>query len=422
MAEYSTLYIAGRPIDEYRNSIGYASPLFTESDKVEAEVAYYVKIGAYEKDEAGDEDETGTDLEPPPGYSYQTTATAMIDRLEVMGYTMDTVKVAFLEGISALREDYEGYEFMSAEVTTRLFDGFSLDLWTQLMKQIIEENLKHAMPNEESTRNLEKESPQLHHMLTRTSIGDHLYGFPSEDPFVVYRAILSVVEVDSPVVLDYSILVGWVEPEAYQCEPPKTIILTEGSTDKWFLEESLKLLYPHLFDYYSFMDFEAFSMPGSTGHLLNLVKAFLGTGISNPIIALFDNDTAGHDALRQLTPLRKPESIKPMALPDLELAKAYPTIGPQGEVVMDVNGYACSIELYLGEPVLRDASGSLYRVQWAGYNEGMKQYQGEALGKKAIQANFRQALKEIASGTRSIDSHDWSGMKLIFSAIFTAFH
>ena len=33
------------------------------------------------------------------------------------------------------------------------------------------------------------------------------------------------------------------------------IILTEGDTDKRILERSLKLLYPHLADYFHFFDF-----------------------------------------------------------------------------------------------------------------------------------------------------------------------
>ncbi|MBA3571371.1 MAG: hypothetical protein H0W34_05240, partial [Pyrinomonadaceae bacterium] len=84
----------------------------------------------------------------------------------------------------------------------------------------------------------------------------------------MYRAMLEVVPPDAPVVLDFSNLVGWVDYEAYTCNPPKTVIMTEGSSDKRILAETLRLLYPHLYPYYSFIDFDLANVPGGTGHLL----------------------------------------------------------------------------------------------------------------------------------------------------------
>ncbi len=42
----------------------------------------------------------------------------------------------------------------------------------------------------------------------------------------------------------------------------KEIVLTEGRTDGWILSESMKLLYPHLHDYFSFMDFDSARVEG----------------------------------------------------------------------------------------------------------------------------------------------------------------
>ena len=41
-------------------------------------------------------------------------------------------------------------------------------------------------------------------------------------------------------------------------------------------------------------------------------------------------------------------------MPDIELANNYPTIGPNGEEYMNINGRACSIELFLGKDVLSE--------------------------------------------------------------------
>ena len=103
----------------------------------------------------------------------------------------------------------------------------------------------------------------------------------------------------------------------------KIIILTEGKMDRRILEDSLRLLYPHLADYFSFMDFETSKAEGGAGALVNTVRSFIGAGIMNRTIALFDNDTAAGEALRSLALIAIPENIKIMRLPDIELARNY---------------------------------------------------------------------------------------------------
>lgn len=64
------------------------------------------------------------------------------------------------------------------------------------------------------------------------------------------------------------------------------MILTEGRSDASLLNDALHLLYPHLADYFSFMDFAEYG--GGAGQLANLVRAFSGAGIVNRVVALFD--------------------------------------------------------------------------------------------------------------------------------------
>ena len=89
---------------------------------------------------------------------------------------------------------------------------------------------------------------------------------------------------------------------------------------------------------------------------------------------------------------------------------------------MDVNGIAGSIELYLGRDVLTVGDGSLREVQWTGYDHGLRQYQGEVLGKSDIHSAFESKLRRGKEVPNSIDSQDWEGVRLILSAIFGAFH
>lgn len=55
------------------------------------------------------------------------------------------------------------------------------------------------------------------------------------------------------------------------------------------------------------------------------------------------------------------------------MLRAYPTLGPQlsDPVIMDVNGKAGALEMYLGRELLT-VDGQLVPVQWMGYNEGKK--------------------------------------------------
>jgi hypothetical protein len=152
--------------------------------------------------------------------------------------------------------------------------------------------------------------------------------------------------------------------------------MTEGKSDKRILEETLRVLYPHLMPYFSFIDFDLANMPGSTGHLLNIVKAFVATGVQHRTIAVFDNDAAGHHALRQLVHVPLPDNIKTIALPTLPLAACYSTVGPQGTLEVDIKGLACSLELYLGRDILELGRGALTPVRWTGLMQGAGRYQG----------------------------------------------
>jgi hypothetical protein len=110
-------------------------------------------------------------------------------------------------------------------------------------------------------------------------------------------------------------------------------------------------------------------------------------------VALFDNDAAGREALATAQKLRLPRNISPLCLPDIELARAYPTIGPQGAHTVDVNGTAASIELYLGRHNLTDPAGGLLPVRWKAYMDKMGTYQGEVSGKADIQQRFEEDIK-----------------------------
>lgn len=201
----------------------------------------------------------------------------------------------------------------------------------------------------------------------------------------------------------------------------KIVVLTEGKTDKFVLEGALRLLYPHLADFYSFTDFEGAKATGGAGAQVNTLKAFIGAGIVNRIIAIFDNDTAAQVATRSIRGIRLPDTVRVILYPDLDLARNYPTLGPQGISSMDVNGLAAGIELYLGIDVLRQGDGSLTPVQWRGYDQSIRQYQGEVLNKDELHQKFAEKLRICQADPTKIADYDWSGVRAILECIRTAF-
>jgi hypothetical protein len=269
------------------------------------------------------------------------------------------------------------------------------------------------------------------HMLNEDNEHEWYYfGLPVSDLRHLLRAILLCADADEHVFLDLTEVEGDYFNEGDEpvqeaitetirvgrvCE--KILVLTEGRTDTRILSKSLAVLYPHLADLYSFLDHEGFHFGGGTGGLAGLVKGLAGVGIGNRVIAVFDNDTAGWIQADEVRKLKLPENFQILTLPNLKFARRYPTLGPNGAVNTNINGCACSIELYLGTSALTGKDGSLIPVQWRGYEAKLQRYQGELLDKKSVEQRFLNSL----DGPASLDDADLTSMRAVLQMIFSAF-
>ena len=202
----------------------------------------------------------------------------------------------------------------------------------------------------------------------------------------------------------------------------RVIVLTEGDTDRRFLERSLGLLRPHLSEFFHFFDFTQRRVGGGVGELANRIRAFAAADVRHRSLALFDNDTAARAALINLEANSLPDNIAVRHYPSLAIASDYPTIGPSGAATMDVNGLAGGIELYLGQDVLRDDEGAFSPVQWTGYNQKISAYQGEILNKKTVLDRFEAKLARCEARPDQIGRYDWQGIEAIIDTMCTAFH
>jgi len=206
---------------------------------------------------------------------------------------------------------------------------------------------------------------------------------------------------------------GWITKKPHErINFEKIILLTEGRTDSFVISNCIKILYPELFPYYQFMDFEGLKVEGGASALVRTVKSFAGARVSHPIIALFDNDTAGISELSKI-PKDLPENIKVMKLPDIHLAKKYPTIGPGGLKIMNINTLACGIELYLGSEILTH-NNDYYPIRWSNFDNYTSQYHGAIEAKEEVHKKFKEKLSKG-------ESWKMPEMELLLSKIFNAF-
>lgn len=403
--------------------------IFRESDK-----KVFERLISERCDIDPDDDELETTIE------YSISVRYLKERLNLMGFSLGQAESDFNENrIAALVEirDYIDSERSSDTLSSlyreqiRVLEQTTFNDWLQAFNRIYLKNLCVKMYGDKSYSD---ESFLVQYILGPNDGDEPFYKFPSSDIRFFLRSFLEFIPDECIVAQDITDLVnaGYYHEDDEVCRisiqeltqdypvNEKIIILAEGSTDINVLEQSLKLLYPHLADYYSFMDFGLSNAQGSAGNLVNTVKAFVGSGISNRILALFDNDSAGFDAIRGFNKTCIPSNIKILTYPNFDLAKSYPTLGPTGLSNLDINGLACSLELYFGQDVLK-SDGNLLPIQWKGYIDGVKKYQGEIMQKAKLYELFREKLRMCALNPNLIKSTDWSGLHLILNSIFKAF-
>jgi hypothetical protein len=372
-------------------------------------------------------------IEIEEAYTYQVKIDQLRDRLNLSGFTLQRAKEDF-ENCRA--EEVERYKDLCSEPggsmwqeKVSLYETTSLDDYINVFKIVQERKLLPEIsldtipPNEQLLREILSE------------YDDKLYNFPHSDIRYLLRVFLESCPSDGNAIYDLTDIIhaGYYSEtdeitnltiQSLTEELPisgKIIVLTEGKTDCKILQQSIVILYPHLTAFFSFMDFENANVPGGTGNLATTVKAFAGTGILNRVVAIFDNDTAADEAIRSLEKVNLPSNIKILKLPDIEMAQSYPTLGPGGLSEMNINGLACSIELYLGRDVLTQ-NGELAPIQWTGYSVPLKKYQGVILDKDKLQKAFQRKADKCQINPEIINSTDWSEMKTIFKKLFEVFN
>ncbi|HUY45026.1 MAG TPA: hypothetical protein VMV92_04790 [Streptosporangiaceae bacterium] len=197
---------------------------------------------------------------------------------------------------------------------------------------------------------------------------------------------------------------------------PPIRVLTEGTTDERIIKAAFEILRPDIADLMTFLNPEAKAERGADA-LAGMVKHFAAARVEHPVVALFDNDSAGRRARSHVPPLL-PTNIRTATLPDIALAQAYPTIDREKrEKIEDINGRACGIEMYLGTDVLTD-NGDLEPVQWSA--EPGPDPQGAMARKSKVRARYYDKVKRARADPSAIPGMDWDGMRAVINTILRA--
>ncbi len=360
--------------------------------------------------------------------TYSTSRAVMLERLDLLGVTSEAAKTSFERWLASEREVAAERLLENGEddtglwkEETELLERFNFDEWRV--------RAKWALLNRYNSDNDAVSDPITSKMVDGLNY-DNWLTWAAADERLILRALLDEMPEVNEVVLDIAQLIhgGYIDPDLFvekgrqrlalaaRAVDP-VVIIGEGASDSRLLEASLRALYPELTEYFTFFDHTELSVDGGVSYLVKFLRAFATARLPNRMIAVFDNDAAGSDGYSEALRSRLPENLKPYKLPDTELARSYPTIGPQGEHLVDVNGKAASLELYLGLHCLTDVNGHLRPVIWSGNQSRTGSYQGVVKDKSAIADAFLNAIRK--GGDPTVLRKQYPELVAIWEGIFT---
>lgn len=297
-------------------------------------------------------------------------------------------------------------------------------------KEWLEELIEYHKRDAGYVDSLKKELSDLNHfrengdenvdLITRIKKMDHTKGDQIIDSIpedIIFYGCVRALEDEDYIILDYSDLNGggYMEISEFNNRNNNPIIIVEGPNDYNILSKSLKIIYPELVDNITFLDIESYKVQSDAGAVVKMIKSFAGAGIKNRILAVLDNDTGAKSALCSIKnkSIKLPGNLRIAQYPNIKICEKYPTIGPQGESPININGLAGSIEMYLGEEILTK-DNKLEKVMWTSYMPDVQEYQGEIINKKDVNKRFNDIVKKVVDEKYT---YDFTDLKILWDHI-----
>lgn len=437
MGSYAELYLDSKIFYYSEDSVNWdILSIFSDSDRKVLSNDEYFKLTPFSLKERRGVDPSDAEDQY---YIYQAQVSHVRDRLDLMGINITKLHAIFDSAIAehvesveegfglgdpklvAIRSQYNAENQIEEDL-----DKYTFEYWLDLVEKLVSSNI-----------GLEGFEFGKYDVLKSSTFStfSETFGFPGYflDFRYLIRVFLQYLPDTKLVTLDYTDLVmsGHEDPDSLLCQSAieasgadysiseKIIILSEGSSDITYLEKSLNILYPHVSTRFSFADFSSVRYSGGVSSIISSLKVIASMSIMNRVIAIFDADSAATDAIRSLEGLTLPENIKYMQLPHIAFASNYPTVGPTGNANLNVNGLACSTEMYLPKEILRDNDGHYFPIHWSGYIKSISQYQGEISQKREIMQRFLDITRRLEDGRSKVSDYSWENMHSIFKSIFS---
>lgn len=390
------------------------------------------------------------DSAPFTRYLYKTTVKKSKERLDAMGYGLNSLEKLFNEK-KANAIDYDSFlshlhvrpDAWHNKAQERVEKYVTFKKWSNSMNKIINFELEHGSINSFNNPNELNISTECDKIVFYALLDQDSESFYAINPEIIQKAfiirlILESCTDEDEIVLDFSCLANWSDdciPKALEAtgNAERIIVLVEGASDKNIIEFSLKKLYPHLADLFYFMDFSddfGNRREGGASEIRKHMEAFFYSKLPAKFIAVFDNDAVGyHNKYILLNEKIKNwgENFRIKLYPDVLSFRKYPTVAPNGNIILDdINRKACSIELYLPDDIIMN-EGSYLPIEWEN-REKIKKfdetteflYQGVISEKDTIKKRFNN-MKNKIGGEQAFIPEDWERMKLLLGEIVFAF-
>ena len=217
------------------------------------------------------------------------------------------------------------------------------------------------------------------------------------------------------VVWQYGPLVeaGWAKEKefnAYARRAETFLIATEGSSDVHILKHALAILRPGVADFFRFIDVSEGHPFSGTGNLVKFAEGLAKIDVQNQVLFLLDNDAEGLEAQEKVSNLKLPRNMRGAMLPQLKPFEKFPTQGPEGPAMADINHRAAAIECYLD---LKLKGRPPAKVRWTNYKKDLGFYHGALEYKESYAKAFLEQTPE------TITEYDVSNIQVVLDYLVT---
>jgi len=349
------------------------------------------------------------DAEPLTDEAFVCSLSQVVPRLELLGYTPETVESAYFRRVEQLPR-WEGVE--GEEEGYPDFSAF-LDFLIRNPIHTLEEAYVDSCFEYGYVPGRFKNDPFLVKLEFQTYGSSEagyvrdLLSFLFASPYSALRALALVPDnVDARIVWRYGPLVeaGWAQASDFEPgvgRSAQVLIVTEGTSDTHILQRAFSLIMPDLADFLRFLDVgERHPFSGASG-LAAFAEGLAAIESSTKILFVFDNDAEGWEAFERVSRLGLSQNMRAVTLPSLPELINFSTNGPQGLAVCDINRRAAAIECYLD---LKLPGRPEATVTWTNFKKASGTYQGSLDYKESYTKYFLSLTPDsILAGSYDVE-------------------